>query len=76
MSQRACRRYLPEKAGLCAQIHRHHIVAVEDHLVDVVELAISEVLVDEGSFLLITKRYGILLHIHSDALLETRALER
>ena len=76
MSQRACRRYLPEEAGLHAQIHRHHIVAVEDHLVDLVELAISEVLVDEGSFLLITKGDSILLHIHSDALLETRALER
>ena len=76
MSQHACRRYLPEKAGLHAQIHRHRIVAVEDHLVNVVELAISEVLVDEGSFLLVTKRYGVLLHIHSNALLETRALER
>ena len=76
MSQRACRRYLPEEAGLRAQIHRHRIVAVKDHLVDVVELAISEVLVDKGSFLLVTKRYGILLHIHSNALLETRALER
>ena len=76
MSQRTCRRYLPEKAGLRAQIHRHRIVAVEDHLVDVVELTISEVLVDEGSFLLVTERYGVLLHIHSDALLETRALER
>ena len=76
MSQRACRRYLPEEAGLRAQIRRHCIVAVEDHLVDLIELAISEVLVDEGSFLLVTKRYGILLHIHSDALLKTRALER
>ena len=76
MSQCACRRYLPEEAGLRAQIHRHRIVAVEDHLVDLVELAISEVLVDEGSFLLITKGDSILLHIHSDALLEMRALER
>ena len=76
MSQHACRRYLPEEAGLRAQIHRHHVVAVEDHLVNVVKLAISEVLVDEGSFLLITKGDSILLHIHSDALLETRALER
>ena len=76
MSQHACRRYLPEEAGLHAQIHRHRIVAVEDHLVDVVELAISEVLVDEGSFLLVTKGDSILLHIHSDALLEMRALER
>ena len=76
MSQHACRRYLPEKAGLHAQIHQHRIVAVKDHLIDVVELTISEVLIDEGSFLLITKRYGVLLHIHSDVLLETRALER
>ena len=76
MSQRACRRYLPEKAGLHAQIHRHRIVAVKDHLVDLVELTISEVLVDEGSFLLVTKGDSILLHIHSDALLETRALVR
>ena len=76
MSQHACRRYLPEKAGLRAQIHRHRIVAVEDHLVDLIELAISEVLIDEGSFLLVTKGDSILLHIHSDALLETRALER
>ena len=76
MSQCACRRYLPEKAGLRAQIHRHHIVAVEDHLVDIVELAISKVLVDEGSFLLVTKQYGVFLYIHSDVLLETRALER
>ena len=76
MSQRVCRRYLPEEAGLHAQIHQHRIVAVEDHLVDLVKLAISEVLVDKGSFLLVTKRYGILLHIHSDALLETRVLER
>ena len=76
MSQRACRRYLPEEAGLRTQIHQHCIVAVEDHLIDVVELAISEVLVDEGSFLLVTKRYGVFLYIHSDALLETRALER
>ena len=76
MSQRACRRYLPEEAGLRTQIHQHRIVAVEDHLVDVVELAISEVLVDEGSILLVTKGDTILLHIHSDALLETRALER
>ena len=67
---------MPEEAGLRAQIHRHRIVAVKDHFVDLIELAISEVLVDEGSFLLVTKRYGILLHIHSDALLETRALER
>ena len=76
MSQHACRRYLPEEAGLRAQIHRHHIVAVEDHLVNLVELTISEVLIDEGSFLLVTKGDSILLHIHSDALLEMRALER
>ena len=76
MSQRTCRRYLPEEAGLHAQIHRHRIVVVEDHLVNLVELAISEVLVDEGSFLLVTKGDSILLHIHSDALLEARALER
>ena len=76
MSQRVCRRYLPEEAGLHAQIHRHRIVAVEDHLINLIELAISEVLVDEGSLLLVTKRYGVLIHIHSDALLEARALER
>ena len=67
---------MPEEAGLRTQIHRHCIVAVEDHLVNFVELTISKVLIDEGSFLLVTKRYGVLLHIHSDALLETRALER
>ena len=76
MSQHVCIRYLPEKAGLRAQIHRHCIVTVEDHLIDVIELAISEVLIDEGSLLLITKRYGVLIHIHSDALLEARVLER
>ena len=76
MSQHACRRYLPEEAGLRAQIHRHRIVAVKDHLVDLIKLAISEVLVDEGSFLLVTKGDSILLHIHSEALLEMRALER
>ena len=76
MSQRTCRGNLPEEAGLRAQIHQHRIVVVEDHLIDLVKLAISEVLVDEGSLLFITKRYGVLLHIHSDALLEMRALER
>ena len=76
MSQCVCRRYLPEKAGLHAQIHRHRIVVVEDHLINVIELTISKVLVDEGSLLLITKRYGVLIHIHSDALLEARVLER
>ena len=75
MSQRACRRYLPEEAGLRTQIHRHRIIAVKDHLINLIELAISEVLIDEGSLLFTTKRYGV-LHIHSDALLEMRALER
>ena len=76
MSQCACRRYLPEEAGLCVQIHQHCIVAVEDHLINLVELAISEVLVDKGSFLFVNKRDGVLLDIHEDALLETRVLER
>ena len=45
--EHTCRRYLPEKAGLHAQVHRHCIIAVEDHLVDVVELTVSEVLIDK-----------------------------
>ena len=76
MSQRACRRYLPEEAGLRAQIHQHCIIVVEDHLIDFVEIAISKVLIDEGSVLLVTERDSVLLHIHSDMFLEMRALER
>ena len=75
MSQRVCRRYLPEEAGLRAQIHRHRVVAVKDHFVDLVELIVNEVLIDLG-FLFVPKGDSILLHIHSDALLETRAFER
>ena len=76
MSQCACRRYLPEEAGLHAQIHQHCVVVVEDHLINVVKLSVSEVLIDEGSFLFITKRDGVLLNIHGDALLKMRVLER
>ena len=71
-----CRRYLPEEAGLCAQIHQHHIVVVKDHFINLIELTISEVLIDEGSLLFITERDSVLLNIHCDVLLETRALER
>ena len=75
MSQHTCRRYLPEEAGLHAQIHQHHIVVVEDHFIDLVELIINEVLVDER-FLVIPKGDSILFAIHRDALLEMGALER
>ena len=76
MSQHACRRYLPEKAGLHAQVHRHCIVSVENHHIHFIELTIGEVLIDEGVFLVIPKGDGVLFHIHGDALLKMRALER
>ena len=73
--ERTCRRYLPEKAGLHAQVHQHCIIAVEDHLVDVVELTVSEVLIDKRAVLLITQGHSVLLDVHRNALLEMRALE-
>ena len=68
MSQRTCRRYLPEKAGLHAQIHQHCIVSVKNHRIHLIELAIGEVLIDKGVFLFIPKGDGVLFHIHGDAL--------
>jgi len=68
-----CRRYLPEKAGLHIHRHRCRVVTVEDHRVDFIKLIVSERFVSEG---LIILKGDVILLVHGDVLLETRALQR